>query len=89
MINKFNILTEAKYFSSGIFRNYFVFIPAKKCIKYFTGTTQINLRKFNETSGENIENITKLDNQSNPPCWFPHYNSKTVKAVTLAFYSIQ
>ena len=27
LINKYNILNEAKYFSSGIFQNYLVFIP--------------------------------------------------------------
>ena len=30
LINKFSILNGAKYFSSGIFQNYSVFIPAKK-----------------------------------------------------------
>ena len=29
-INKFSILNGAKYFSSGIFQNYLLFIPAKK-----------------------------------------------------------
>ena len=29
MINKFSILKGAKYFSSGIFQNYLVFIPTK------------------------------------------------------------
>ena len=28
LIDKFSILNRAKYFSSGIFQNYFVFIPA-------------------------------------------------------------
>ena len=36
LINKFNILDGAKYFSSEIFQNYLVFIPAKKYIKYFS-----------------------------------------------------
>ena len=34
LIDKFSILNGAKYFSSGIFQNYLVFIPAKKYIKY-------------------------------------------------------
>ena len=38
LINKFSILKEAKYFSSEIFQNYLVFIPANK---YFTGTIRI------------------------------------------------
>ena len=47
LINKFSILNGAKYFSSGIFQNYLVFTPAKKYIKYFSGTTQIDLWKSN------------------------------------------
>ena len=39
LINKLSFLTGAKYFSSGIFQNYLVFIPAKKYIKDFSGTT--------------------------------------------------
>ena len=61
MINKFSILNGAKYFSLGIFQNYLVFITAKKCIKYFRGTTPIDLLKSNGMSEENIENITKWD----------------------------
>ena len=41
LVNKFIIYNRAKYFSLGIFYNYLVFIPAKKYIKYFTGTTPI------------------------------------------------
>ena len=33
MINKFSILNGVKYFSSGIFQNELVFVPAKKYIK--------------------------------------------------------
>ena len=61
MINKFSILNGAKYFSLGIFQNYIVFLPAKKYIKYFSGTTQIELWKYNGMSEESIENINKLD----------------------------
>ena len=35
LINKFNILNEEKYFSSGIFQNYLAFTPDRKYIKYF------------------------------------------------------
>ena len=66
MINKFNILNGAKYFSSRIFKNYLVLIPAKKYIKYFTGTTRIDLWKSNGMSEENIENITKSDSKFAP-----------------------
>ena len=61
MINNFSILNETKYFSSGIFQNYLVFIPAKIYIKYFIGTTQIEVWKSNGMSEESIENITKSD----------------------------
>ena len=42
LINKFSILNGAKYFSSGILQSYLVFIPAKKHIKYISGTTRID-----------------------------------------------
>ena len=59
LINKFCIRNRAKYFSLGIFQNYLVFIPAKKYIKYFSGTTRIESWKSNGMSEESIENITK------------------------------
>ena len=49
-MNKFSILNGAKYFSSGIFQNYLVFIPTKNFINYFTGTTWIELWKSNGIS---------------------------------------
>ena len=66
MINKFSILNGAKYFSSGIFQNYLVFIPANKYIKYFSGTTRIGLWKSNGMPEGNIENITKSDSSFAP-----------------------
>ena len=38
MITKFSILNGTKYFSSGTFQNYLLFIPAKKFIKNFLHT---------------------------------------------------
>ena len=67
LINKFSILNGAKYFSSGIFQNYLVFIPAKKYIKYFSGTAGIDSWKSNEMSEENIKNITESDSNFAPP----------------------
>ena len=58
-INKYSIPNRVKYFSSGIFQSYLVFIPTKKHIKYFSGTTRIYSWKSNGMSKENIENITK------------------------------
>ena len=66
LINKFSILNGAKYFSSGIFQNLLVFLPGKKYIKYFSGTTRIESWKSNGISEENIENITKLDSNFAP-----------------------
>ena len=50
LINKFSMLNEAKYFSLGLLQNYLVYILAKKYIKYFSGTTPIELWKFNGMS---------------------------------------
>ena len=66
MINKFSILNGAKYFSLEIFQNYLVFIPAKKYIKYFSGTSRIELWKSNGMSEENNENISKPDSNFAP-----------------------
>ena len=61
LINIFSILNGAKYFSSGIFQDYLVFIRAKKYVKYFNDTTRIDSWKSNGMSEENIENISKPD----------------------------
>ena len=62
LINKFSILNGAKYVFSGLFQNYLIFMPAKKYIKYFSGTTWIDSWKSNGSmSEENIEKITKSD----------------------------
>ena len=61
MINKFSILKGEKYLSSGIFQNYLVFVPAKEYIKYFSGTTRIDLWK-----SKNIEHITKSESNFAP-----------------------
>ena len=42
LINKVSTLNGAKYFSSGIFHKYLVFIPARKYITYFSGTTWVD-----------------------------------------------
>ena len=69
MINNFSILNEVKYFSSGIFQNYLVFISAKNDIKRISGTTRIESSRPNGMSEENIkniENITKSDSNFAP-----------------------
>ena len=55
-----------------MFQNYLVFIPGKKYIKYFSGTTWIVSWKFNEMSEENIENITK-SNSNFAPTFIDHH----------------
>ena len=60
------ILNGTKYFSSGIFQSYLVFIPAIKYIKYFSGTTQIETWKSNVMSEESIEKVTKSDSNFAP-----------------------
>ena len=72
MINRFRILYGAKYVSLGIFQNYLVFIPAKKYIKYFSGTTRIESWKSNGITEESIENITKSDSNF-APTFVDHY----------------
>ena len=66
MINKFSIFNGAKIFLQLLFQNYLAFIPVKKYIKYFTGTTRIESWKSNGMSEENIENITKSDSNFAP-----------------------
>ena len=65
-INTFSILNGGKCFSSGIFQNYLVFIPANKHIKYFTVTAQTESWKSNGISEEAIENIAKSDSNFAP-----------------------
>ena len=38
MVEGYSILKGAKYFSSGILQNYFVFIAFNKYIEFFSGT---------------------------------------------------
>ena len=73
MINKFSILNGAKYFSSGIFQNYLVFMPAIKHIKYIHGTTQIYSWKSNLMSEESIKETIKSDSSFAPT--FVDYHS--------------
>lgn len=40
-INKYSVLNNAKYFSSGVLKNYQVFISANKSVEFFIGTDQI------------------------------------------------
>ena len=46
--------------------SHIVFIPVKKYIKYFSGTTRIDSWKSNGLSEENIENIMKSESNFRP-----------------------
>ena len=71
-MNGYKTLNGSKYFSSGLFQNYLVFISAKKCIKYFNGTTEIYSWQSNGMSEKSIENITKSDIRF-APAWINYY----------------
>ena len=43
----------------GIGQNYLLFLPAKRYIKCFSGTTRIDSRKSDEILEKNIKNITR------------------------------
>ena len=57
---------------SEIFEHCLVFIPVKKYIWYYFGTTRIDFWKPNGMSEKNIENITKLDINF-PPTFVNHH----------------
>ena len=63
---------EQNIFFLGIFQNYLAFILAKKYIKYFRDTTRIESWKSNVVPEENVENITKSDNNF-APTFVHHY----------------
>ena len=61
LISKFSILNIVKIYSSGVFENHLVYIPAKSYNIYFGDTAWINLWKSTGISKEFIEYITKSD----------------------------
>ena len=66
LINKFSIVNGAKFLSLGIFQNYLVFIPTKRYIKHYSGTTRIESWKPNRMADESSENITKSNSNFAP-----------------------
>ena len=50
---------EENVFLRKYFKTIHCFYQIKKCIRYFSGTTQIDLQKFNGMSEENIETKNK------------------------------
>ena len=50
---------EQNIFLQEYFKVILIFIPAKKHIKYFSGTIQINSWKSNGMSEEDTKNMTK------------------------------
>ena len=71
MINGYRLLNGAKY-SSELFQNYLVFIPAKNNIECFNATTRIYSWKSNRISEESIENINRSGSLF-PPTFVNHY----------------
>ena len=65
-------IMKQKKFSLLIFQSYLLFIPTKKIIEYFSGTTRIESWMFNGISNEIIENVTKSDRNFAPTFVEPH-----------------
>ena len=55
MINGYKIPNGAEHFFSRIFQNCLELIPAKKYIKYFSGTTGINSWKSSAMQEEKLK----------------------------------
>ena len=56
---------EENVFLRKYFKTIHCFYQIKKCIRYFSGTTQIDLQKFNGMSEENIETKNKSNSNLN------------------------
>ena len=78
LANKFSILNKPKYFPSGVFQSYLVFIPATKHLIYFHGTTQLYFWKSKGMSEESIENITK-SGRNFAPTFDDHHSLPDIK----------
>ena len=65
-------MKRINYISSGIFQNYFLFIPAKNYIKYISGNTRIDSWKSNEMLKENIKTTNKSGSKF-APTFFDHH----------------
>ena len=63
---------EQNIFLQEYFKNYLVFMPAKKYIEYFSSASRIDSWKSNGISEENIENITESDS-SFVPAFVDHH----------------
>ena len=73
-----------------MFQDYSVFIPTKKYIKYFSGTTQIESWRSSGMSKENIENtenMTKSNSNFAPtaaPTAVDHNDQTFIKIIFLS-----
>ena len=65
-------MKRINYFSSGIFQNYSLFIPAKNYIKYFSGNTRIDSWKSNGMLKENIKTTNKSGSKFAPTIFDYH-----------------
>ena len=79
MINKYSIPNGVKNNYLGMLQTYFVLVSAKRCTKYFSGTTQTYWWKSNSMSEESLENITKSGDYFAPPILVNYYPLPHVK----------
>ena len=66
LINQISIFNGVKYFTSGIFQNYLVFIPAKKYISLLNMLVALHGLISGKNVRKNIKNITKSDSNFAP-----------------------
>ena len=66
LINQISIFNGVKYFTSGIFQNYLVFIPAKKYISLLNMLVALHGLISGKNVRKNIKDITKSDSNFAP-----------------------
>ena len=72
MINKFSILNDSKYFSSGILQIYLLFIPTKNTLNILVALVKLVRRNLIECQKKILKNITKSDSKF-APTFFDHH----------------
>ena len=58
LINGYEILNGARYFSSAAFQNNLIYFSCKKHFRFFTNTSKVSSWKSIEDPEKDIENIT-------------------------------
>ena len=75
LINGYEILNGASYFSSGTLQNNLIYFPYKKHFRFFTNTSKVLSRKSVRRSEESIEYITASDSNFAPTLIIIHYQT--------------